>query len=323
MRGVAEVDSIVAKSMEWSEQYLDYTVPFALIAGDFSVIFQSKGFRAAQDSDGRLLEDMILIVNELLQSKANRVYDHERGIECCKVATIRSGRCIFYACLDDDDVRYSHDLERHHHDLHGPIRNIASFLHLIKRHVEAADIRKIDEYTGLALNSVRALNELNEHMLSVGLSGRNTPVNLVAVVNDIRCLLSTQLATAGCTISVDGAIPLVSGNYVCVLRILKNLIENSLQHSRADRLAISLRLLSRTSKSVSILFEDNGADVTSEIKEAISNALRSRDTSAGFLGLRICRGLMNSIHGDIQVVMEKPSCCYELVFKIWKGENVT
>ncbi|MDR2458930.1 MAG: HAMP domain-containing histidine kinase [Holosporales bacterium] len=313
MSNVSTVSNIVAESMKRLEQYLDYTLPFAIITDDLSIAFRSKKFHAAQDDDGDLLKNVILVVSDMLRNKIGRAYNHEYGIGCCKVAIMHSDRCMCCVYLDDCDTYSCYDLEKHHHDLHGPIRNIANFLQIIKGHIAGANIEKIDECTEFALSSVRALNELNEQIFS---GNDSAVVDLTAVVDNIRHLLSTQLVMAGCTISVDRSIPPVNGNYTYVLRIFKNLVENSLRHSRAEHLAISLKLLYKTPKAVAILFEDNGTDISRETKEAIDNTLRSRDASSKSLGLKICKELMDSIYGNIRIVMEKPSCCYELTFKL-------
>jgi signal transduction histidine kinase len=118
------------------------------------------------------------------------------------------------------------------------------------------------------------------------------------------------------TINVDDAIPAVRGSYERVLRIFKNLVENSLIHSRTDGLVITVKLLSLAPGTVSVLFDDNGIGVSGETKDAIANALQLRDVSAGLLGLKICKELMNGIRGNIEVANETQSCGYKLTFQV-------
>jgi hypothetical protein len=306
--------------MERSEQYLDYAVPFAVIADDLSVIFRSRKFRAAQATESDLLENAILVAGKMLSDEADNACNREYGIGCCRVGVTTDGRCVCCVYLDDCGACNGYDLEKHHHDLCGPIRNIANFLQVMKEHIADAEIGKISEYVEFALNSVHALHKLNEQILS---GGNSSAVDLAAVIDNIRRLLSTQLTMAGCTISVDSSIPPVRGDYASVLRVLKNLIENSLRHSETGPLAMSLKLLYRTPEAVAILLEDTGADVPRETREAINGVLRSRCTPDGFLGLRICKELMDGMHGDIQIVMEKPSCCYRLTFKTHERRELT
>ncbi|MDR1332952.1 MAG: HAMP domain-containing histidine kinase [Holosporales bacterium] len=313
MMEVSEIIRTIAESMEKSEQYLDYTLPFVIISDDLNVIFRSKKFYIAQDSTNDLLGDIMLAIRDSLTNDLDQSYDSKHGIVCCKVASIAPRKYIFYAYLCDQNETHNDDLEKHHHDIHGPIRNISNLLQLIQKQVEGRDIKGAEEYVTLALNSVDTLSELNENMLS---NSKSSLVDLRVVIDRIERLLKTQINEAGCTIHIDRAIPQVRGNYMYILRIFKNLIENSLLHAKAEHVTITVQLLSQTDTAILVLFEDNGACVSHEVKDAIDSALKHCDSVYGYLGLKICRELMDCMNGDIEIIKEKAACSYRLTFDL-------
>jgi len=205
------------------------------------------------------------------------------------------------------------ELERCHHDIQEPIRNISNFLELIKIQISSVGLDNLDSYIDFALDSIRVLDGLNRDILT-NRRGGTSRIDLRNILDDIRKLLRTQLERANCRIIMDDRIPDISGRHHDILRILKNLIENSMKYSQKDKLTVSISLISNGNGNVSIMFSDDGLPPSLETKKLIEGLLLNGKGSEK-LGVVICRELMEYNDGTISLMRQENNLSYNLTFR--------
>ncbi|MDR3224557.1 MAG: HAMP domain-containing histidine kinase [Holosporales bacterium] len=293
-----EVQGTVLEVAKKLEGHLGYEFPFAIVSSKSGVIFCSESLGSLKTID----QDVVDAIFHCLPSKKNK-------FTCLKVATTATGNEIFVVYLKGKQDRHFNEdacsVEKHHHDIKGPLRNIANFLQLIKMQLAEGSSDKVEEYINFTISSIRILNELNESLLFLN-NNKSSAVSISDVIRDIKLLLKSQFEKRKCRINLDGEIPRVRGAYASVLRVFKNLIENSLFHTTVKNLVISIRLVAKNEKQVLISFEDNGKELES-----------AKGFDGNHLGLSICRDLMQWLDGSIRISPDKPGYNYILTFNTY------
>jgi light-regulated signal transduction histidine kinase (bacteriophytochrome) len=210
-------------------------------------------------------------------------------------------------------------IEKFYHDIQGPLRNISSFLQLIKIQLSSHSTEKTEEYIDFAIKNIEILGNLNRSLVSEKYR-QISKINFAKIVDDIRHLLKNQIENLNCKIIFDKNIPEIEGVYFDILRVFKNLVENSLNHANTNNLIIRIGLLSKTKTIFKIIFEDNGENLSQGAKIRIKTLLKHED-KAICSGLSICKEIMNKYSGDVNF-LEKANggCAYELVFRIHIGD---
>jgi light-regulated signal transduction histidine kinase (bacteriophytochrome) len=237
-----------------------------------------------------------------------------------RIATTLDGDSIYLVYLCDTTRTPIYDrlfLAKHHHEIQGPLNNIANFLQLIRLQLKEEAYDKLYEHIDHALDNITILDKLNNGILRRNINDESL-VDLNALVNDITVLCHNQIRASCAQIMVDGNVPRIRCTYTDVLRIFKNLIENSLKHAGAEPLIIQIKLLDITPQFVSILFTDNGAPLSHEQKNFIKYLMieHDNDVTTRHLGLKICSEIMRKHSGFIRFLDNNEHCSYELLFAV-------
>jgi signal transduction histidine kinase len=174
-----------------------------------------------------------------------------------------------------------------------------------------------------AIDNVVALSQFNDEILQKN-STHTSRIDLKVLINDVETLCRDQIKASDAKIEVDNDIPPVYGVYQDVLRVFKNLVENSLKHANVRPLIIKIKPLTATRSSVSIMFADNGKPLSKDQKILIKHLLERSDGMNSRLGLGICSKMMRRINGTVRLLEENGQCSYELTFAVDdKDSNVT
>ena len=201
-------------------------------------------------------------------------------------------------------------LQRYQHDLQGPLRNIANFLQILKDELSKFDV--LDKSATLkcisaAEHCVYTLNSINISQL---LDNRNSVdvFNLEKLLEPLYCLLLSQLNERKCKIDIEPDIPHIIGNKDEILRVFKNLIENSLNHAKTDKpLLIKIQKLCQRDMRVMLQFCDNGKTLSSRDYKKICDSFKSPVS-----GISIANSLLTKNHGYLQLVKSDVGCLWEL-----------
>jgi signal transduction histidine kinase len=137
------------------------------------------------------------------------------------------------------------------------------------------------------------------------------PVDLDAVMEDVRKDLAGQIAAAGASVSVT-ELGKVLGNAKQVRQVFWNLVENALKFRHPERSPeVRIYLSEREASAdapgdqITVLVRDNGMGIPEDQLGAVFEAFRRlhpRDAYPGAgLGLSFCRKIVEGLGGQISV----------------------
>ena len=211
-------------------------------------------------------------------------------------------------------------LRKYHHDMREPLRNISSFLQIIKMDLTNADNKPMNSddllyYINNAINCLSILDDFNNSILNYGETGQdNKPHSLNLIINKIICLLSNQMIKRKCSVETQDDLPLLKCSAIDLFRIFKNLIENSIKYAVCDELIIKISCKCKINDKITLIFEDNGKQLSSEtiteIKRTLSETLDNTNTAS--FGLPIVRELIKKNNGSITLLTDNTGCAYEI-----------
>jgi two-component sensor histidine kinase len=229
-------------------------------------------------------------------------------IYSCTVSRFENSVSIFcVVVIETPTDRCKELLKRYCHDIHEPLRSISNFLQLL---ADRPTIKADDEsakYVSYAIDNVHKLKKWIQDILyapSKMTNEQNGEYSLSHIIKRIELLLSYQIERRKCTIYADDIIIFTNGCEAQILRLFKNLIENSLKHAKTTGdliIKIYRKPTTASDSSITILFEDNGFQKCSHTKN------KER------LGLLICSELAQRNGWHVKMVVDH-RYKYEIVF---------
>ena len=193
------------------------------------------------------------------------------------------------------------------HDLRTPLVSISGALDSVLGERETLDDTTKHELLSTALTEARRLNRLVENLLDITrIEGRAIQLNIEPA--DVQDVVSTAIEQLGDTalnrqISVDLAsdLPLVPLDFVLVVQVVKNLLENALKYSDdASCVQIDVRIVKG---ELWFRVSDRGNGISEHDLEHVFEKFYRGTMSTGRrgsgLGLAICRGFVEAHGGRI------------------------
>lgn len=242
----------------------------------------------------------------------------EFRIDIYQIEINSSTYVIFSQCHFTNSLRYqSEAINEFCHDIVEPMRNISNFLQLLNLILlKRGDSLEL-KYVSFAVNNVNKLKDLTHSVLYDDICESNNKINLSEVLTEINMLISSQYGIERVVVNIEEGIPILSGNKERVFRLFKNLIENAVKYAKTGSLSISIFLekINTEEKTVNIIFQDNGAALSSEQRNRLNEIVnfgRHTDT----LGLLICKKLAVENKGDIVFVESDVGAKYCITLRL-------
>ncbi len=194
------------------------------------------------------------------------------------------------------------------HDLKSPLRNITSFLNLIKRNVAKGDHENLHEYIEYAETGAMQMNELITGVLEV--SKINTTVEASSSLIDLNSTLKKALFNIKKDIDDKnakvqaGKLPFFFCNEADFVIIFQNIIQNGIKYNKSE---IPIITITNSQQEDFLLIEikDNGIGIAKEYQEQIFEFFKRLHTSNEFqgtgLGLGLVKKLVEKYDGKIEV----------------------
>jgi signal transduction histidine kinase len=207
------------------------------------------------------------------------------------------------------------------HDLQSPLRAITHLAQWIGDDVKATASADTIDNLGLLTGRVARMQLLISGLLAYARVGRSQlvaeDVDVAAAVQDIVALLDPR---PGFVVACEGDMPAIRTHRTPLELVLKNLINNGLQHhDRAEgRLGVAMRLRDGTAE---IRISDDGPGIEKRYHDeifVIFKTLQSRDeTELGGIGLAMVKKQVTENGGRIWVESAPPARGSTFVFT-WK-----
>jgi light-regulated signal transduction histidine kinase (bacteriophytochrome) len=204
--------------------------------------------------------------------------------------------------------RFSHIAS---HDIKEPIRNIGSFIKLIRRKITPEQEKSLQAYFNIIDKSTNQIYTLVEDIMQYTKIGNkeNIPteaVDLDEMVDSIRSNLSTFIASKNAVVLKQNLQSIQSNNSLLFI-ILKNLMENGIKYNEEEQPEIEISYL-KTDYGHEISVRDNGIGIVSEYRKGIFDMftrLHTRNEYDGTgLGLSIVQSCVHRLGGVIQLKSE-------------------
>ncbi len=196
------------------------------------------------------------------------------------------------------------------HDLRTPLRNISSFVGLIKRKLNGSD-QKIDEYVDYTQKGIDQMQELINSI---------TYLNRLDLENgeeeqeiDLNELCQTLITNFNPTLFPDlvinyGDLPVIRAKYSHFYNVFQNLIENAWKYNDQEERVVKISS-TYTDTEIKINISDNGIGIDKEYSEKIFNAFERLHSNSEYygsgMGLFICKKTISLYDGNITLNSEE------------------
>ena len=213
--------------------------------------------------------------------------------------------------------RSNHELERFayiaSHDLKTPIRNVTSFLGLIRRRLAPAARAGVEEYLDLATAYAHQMHALVTDVLEFSridadLESSSEVVDVAGLLGKLSRQLAPSFAARNGRLEISGT-GHVSAPPAQLTQVLTNLIENGLKYNRSVCPTVSVTVgeapadASDGGPATSIRVTDNGIGIAAEYRERVFGMFKRLHTADEFegtgLGLAVCRKVCERLGGAI------------------------
>jgi PAS domain S-box-containing protein len=195
------------------------------------------------------------------------------------------------------------------HDLREPLRQIISYLQLLKRRYGGTLGEDADTFINYAVDGARRLDGLILDLLDYSRIGR---VNAKQETLSFKEPLDEALANLDLTIRERGAeiilpetLPFIFGSRSELIRLMQNLIGNALKYCAPDRKPVIKLSIKRDGSDWRFAVTDNGIGIAPEFHERIFRIfqrlhLRGEYEGTG-IGLAMCKKIVEGHGGGIWV----------------------
>lgn len=213
------------------------------------------------------------------------------------------------------------------HDLQTPMRNVASFVELLKTTYGDDLDERANDWLRRITESVRQLQTLVRDLLEYSrIDSHARPFERVPVsevMEHALALLGSEIAESGAEVTND-PLPTVTGDRSQLVQLLLNLIGNALKYRGADppRVHVSAE---RKDGEWQFAVRDNGIGIAARHSEQIFEIFKrlqgQREYPGSGIGLAVCRRVVHRHRGRIWVESEvgRGSVFY---FTIFEGTEV-
>ena len=194
------------------------------------------------------------------------------------------------------------------HDLKSPLRTINSFIGLIERDIHRGNFAALPERMKFVKSGAKQMNTLLEDILEI--STLNNPdekkkrkVDLNEVLLKVKANLREDINSKNAIVSSE-LLPSIYCDEAEFLLLFQNMIQNGIKYNESAMPTIDISS-QRTKKQLLISFKDNGIGIDNEYHSQIFQFFKRLHTSEKYqgtgLGLGLCKKIVNSYGGDIEV----------------------
>lgn len=193
------------------------------------------------------------------------------------------------------------------HDLKEPVRNINSYLSLIKMKMSGQISDDIEVYFNKVFDSTSFMYELISDVLEYSRINKEEHkidnVNLMDVMDRIKIMIDKNLEDRNAILSYS-QLPSINTNSSFLSIVIKNIIENGIKFNKSKNPIIAVTT-KETENFFQILISDNGIGIPEEYRSQIFEMFQRLHNKSEFagsgLGLSICKRIMERLGGDIHV----------------------
>jgi PAS domain S-box-containing protein len=205
------------------------------------------------------------------------------------------------------------------HDLREPLRQIISYLQLLKRRYGSSLGEDADTFINYAVDGARRLDGLILDLLDYSRIGRvnakQETLSFKEPLDEALANLELIIKESGAEITLPETLPFVFGSRSELTRLMQNLIGNALKYRSPDRKPVIKLSIRRDGGEWRFAVTDNGIGIAPEFHERIFRIfqrlhLRGEYEGTG-IGLAMCKKIVEGHGGGIWVESTPgEGCCF-------------
>jgi two-component system, OmpR family, sensor histidine kinase KdpD len=198
------------------------------------------------------------------------------------------------------------------HELRTPLTTIKGSITALMDEATGADPESRGILLGETLTASERLNGIVENLLNMNrlesgvLRLRRATADVVDLTSVVADALRRQTRDHPFTIAVDENVPPISVDFVLLVQVLSNLVQNAVHHTPAGT-PITLSV-ERTGRDIRFCVSDQGPGVAvEELPRLFETFFRGRRAGSGGvgIGLSICKGIVEAHGGRISAALNK------------------
>ena len=194
------------------------------------------------------------------------------------------------------------------HDLKTPLRNVTSFLSLLKRKLKDNPDSDINDYINIAQSNAQSMYNLIEEILEYSLV-KSAEVKLGTVdMNQVLFLIEKNLThyleEKKANIKY-GKLPTIEANQHQMVQLFQNLIENGLKYNNSKDPKVTISVFEENGYLV-FKVEDNGIGINPEYHKTIFEIFKRLHNQSEYegsgVGLAICNKIVSNHGGYVELI---------------------
>jgi len=193
------------------------------------------------------------------------------------------------------------------HDLKTPIRNIISFLGLMKRRLSPTEFEKVEEYFNFVNLNAHNLHQLVNDVLEYSRLTNREQLKIEAidfhqiVINSMKAIGDSFLEKTA-VVECNELPTNLMGDHIKLTQLFQNLFENSLKYNQSKKVKITVNYqLANGYHQFSV--KDNGIGIAPEYQEQIFEMFKRLHTVDEYhgtgIGLATCKRIVEMHQGKI------------------------
>lgn len=201
------------------------------------------------------------------------------------------------------------------HDLKAPVRNISSFLQLLRRKLKsgAEQPEEVYEYLDFVDKGAKQMQDLISDILEYARFNKNAtelkPVDLNEVLQQARENLLAYTEERNAKIELCD-LPQINGSKIQLTLLFQNLIQNGIKYNKSEQPTITFSS-SQNNDNIFIHVKDNGIGIDEEYQSKIFEMFTRLHNQSEYhgsgIGLAICQKIAILHKGSIKLETAEPT----------------
>jgi len=193
------------------------------------------------------------------------------------------------------------------HDLKEPLRNIGSFISLIRKRYSKEMPEEANTYMDYVVKGVKRMNDLLLDLLEFSAitteKAASDLINLRAVLDEVVYSLNDKIIAANAIVDYPDHFPKVKMKRLHLIQLFQNLISNSIKFNATNPVINITAEIEKAYDTMLISVNDNGIGMEKEFENKIFLLFHQLDKSKGYegtgIGLTICKNIVEKYNGQI------------------------
>lgn len=193
------------------------------------------------------------------------------------------------------------------HDLKEPLRNIGSFISLIRKRYGSELNDEANGYMDYVVNGVKRMNDLLLDLLEFSAitteKASTDMINIRNVIDEVIYSLQDKIVAKNAVIDYPDVMPKVQMKRLHLVQLFQNLISNALKFNSGRPEVRITAEVEHDKEALRIVVEDNGIGMEKEFEKKIFLLFHQLDKKKGYegtgIGLTICKNIIEKYNGHI------------------------